>query len=330
LDTSVSDPSISSQSPSLNASFCHNITQLQDDIFQETKNLENIVHRSRHYYYEIKSKHQLGWEVPAGFHASSALQQKFRNFTSPRRSKSYTNILENSHTIDINVLSSFIEPALDNENTLESMSPFNLPSTTMSIHDTSNAPIHAPIIRSIDKVSSSLPNKISMSEDCIRSSVGFCRIDTLKRQFSTLYTNNVTIDATPMDAILDAGDLVTMRKKDRNTQPVSRPLHFGEIFHIDIVFGPEVSIGNIHYGLLFTDHFSRLMDIYPLQNLTTDIKKQMETFFAHIGIIPKRIISDFDTKLIGGQAREYLNSLLIHVNPAPSYRQDKNGLVERH
>jgi hypothetical protein len=56
----------------------------------------------------------------------------------------------------------------------------------------------------------------------------------------------------------------------------------------------------------------------------------MESFFAHIGIVPKRIVSDFDTKLIGGQAREYLNSLLIHVNAAPSNRQDKNGLAERH
>jgi hypothetical protein len=35
-------------------------------------------------------------------------------------------------------------------------------------------------------------------------------------------------------------------------------------------------------------------------------------------------------KLIGGKAREYLYSILIHVNAAPSHRQDKNGLVERH
>jgi hypothetical protein len=42
------------------------------------------------------------------------------------------------------------------------------------------------------------------------------------------------------------------------------------------------------------------------------------------------LISDFDTKLIGGRAREYLNSLKIHVNAAPANRQDKNGLAERH
>jgi hypothetical protein len=35
-------------------------------------------------------------------------------------------------------------------------------------------------------------------------------------------------------------------------------------------------------------------------------------------------------KLIGGKAREILNSLLVHVNAAPSYHQDKNGLAERH
>jgi hypothetical protein len=42
------------------------------------------------------------------------------------------------------------------------------------------------------------------------------------------------------------------------------------------------------------------------------------------------LISDFYTKLIGGPARDYLNSLLKHVNAIPSHRQDKNGLSERH
>jgi hypothetical protein len=37
-------------------------------------------------------------------------------------------------------------------------------------------------------------------------------------------------------------------------------------------------------------------------------------------MIPKCLISDFDTKLVGGQAREYLNSLLVQVNAAPFHR----------
>jgi hypothetical protein len=63
--------------------------------------------------------------------------------------------------------------------------------------------------------------------------------------------------------------------------------------------------------------------IYPLQNLTSDISQQMEAFFAQLGFSPKRLVSEFNTKLIGGQAREYLNSLQIHVNAAPAYHQDK-------
>lgn len=44
---------------------------------------------------------------------------------------------------------------------------------------------------------------------------------------------------------------------------------------MDILFGPEVAIGNIHYELLFTDRFRRMTYLYSLQNLTTDIKKQL-------------------------------------------------------
>jgi hypothetical protein len=67
--------------------------------------------------------------------------------------------------------------------------------------------------------------------------------------------------------------------------------------------------------------------LYPLQNLTSDIPCQLEAFFAHIGSVPKRLISDFDLKLIGGKARDYLNQLFIYVNAAPAYRQDKMVLL---
>jgi hypothetical protein len=53
-------------------------------------------------------------------------------------------------------------------------------------------------------------------------------------------------------------------------------------------------------------------------------------FFAHLGFLPKCLVSDFDTKLIGGKAREHLNGLRIHVNAALAHRQDRNGLAERH
>jgi hypothetical protein len=76
-------------------------------------------------------------------------------------------------------------------------------------------------------------------------------------------------------------------EKGQNTIPVSRSSQFGEVIHMDIVFGLEVAIGNMHYGLLFTDRFSWMTYLYPLQNVTTDIEKQIEAFFTHIDFYSK-------------------------------------------
>jgi hypothetical protein len=119
---------------------------------------------------------------------------------------------------------------------------------------------------------------------------------------NTLYQPMVSLDNAPPDAILDPGFYGTLRKKDRNSTPVLCPSNFGGVIHLDIMFGPSVSIGNVHHVLLCVDCFSRMSYLYPLQNLTSDIQKQLELFFAHIGIIPKCIISNFDTKLVGGKA----------------------------
>jgi hypothetical protein len=186
------------------------------------------------------------------------------------------------------------------------------------------------ILRCVDKPSSSLPSRITFSEDYLRASVRFCRIDTMKKCFPTLYQYAINLDNMPADAVSDMGDLATLRKTARNTSPVPRPERFRDIIHMDIVFGPSISLGNVHYGLLFTDRYSRMTYIYPLQNLSTDIRKQLEAFFAHLGFNPRRLITVFDTKLIGGKAREFLNSLKIYLNAATAYHQDKNGLAERH
>jgi len=71
----------------------------------------------------------------------------------------------------------------------------------------------------------------------------------VKKHFSTLYKDTLKLDNTPLDAILDPGDLATLHKKARNTTPTPRPAHFGDVMHMDIVFGPEVAIGNVHFGL---------------------------------------------------------------------------------
>jgi hypothetical protein len=80
----------------------------------------------------------------------------------------------------------------------------------------------------------------------------------IKSHLLDLYQDTVSLDNTPADDVLDVGDLATIRKTPHNTTPVPHPHSFGDVIHMDSVFGPNISIGNIHYGLLFTDHFSRM------------------------------------------------------------------------
>jgi hypothetical protein len=223
-------------------------------------------------------------EIPAGFRQQNTLQRQIRDLQlSNDSSSSLVNLLPQES----------VSMSVEDLSLLETVDePTSLPNDS--------SPVSVPILRRIDKPSSSLPAHVTYTEDFIRASVGFRRKDAMKANLRSLYQDTISLDILPPDAILDQGDFANLCKSPRNTTPVPRPSCFGDVMHMDTVFGPDTSLGNIHYGLLLTDRFSRMTYLYPLQNLTTDIPKQLEFFFAHIGMLPKRLISDFDTKLIGG------------------------------
>jgi hypothetical protein len=286
--------------------------------------LDNLLRELRKHYKDVRMWRQQGLTTPAGFCRSSNHQTQFIIHTPPRKSAA------KPPDPPIQLLSDLSTLSVDHSVETKLHNNRSTTATLDSVSTESDATPFIPIIHSVDKPSSSLPKNITMTEDLLRPCVGFRRIDLLKKNMSTLYQSTITLDTSTPDAVLEPGFYATIRKKDRNTAPVPRPHCFGDAVHLDIVYGPEISIRNIQYGLLCIDRFSRMTYLYPLQNLTGDIQKQLEAFFAHIGMVPKRIVTDFDTKLVGGTARAYPNSLLVHVNAAPSYRQDKNGLAERH
>jgi len=201
-------------SETLKDPFCRKITQFQEELSQETEHLDNILRNLRRYYKEVKSKRQLGLEVPAGFRSLSELQKTFQNFSPPRRSKSATN-LPSSDSLALHKISEIMDmtPVTDIPEQTTMMAAAQTSSddlvSDMPTCDSSHDSTHLPIIRSVDKVSSTLPIKIAMTEDYIKSCVGFRKVDTIKKFFSSLYTDNVILDNTPPDAILDSGDLAT-------------------------------------------------------------------------------------------------------------------------
>jgi hypothetical protein len=315
----------------INNIHCSHITQPSGLKPLSSEKDYNILFNLRQYYGKVKTKRQLSLDVPAGVRNANNFQRQVHDYhlgnmalsdISPLSEESDS--LSTSSPLQLSSVDTTHVPTLQESYVNETIAP------TPSLATDSSSTVHVPILRCADKPSTSLPSRITYIEDFIRASVGFRRIDTMKKFLTSLYKDTISLDTLPPDAVLDAGDLATMRKSSWNTNPVPRPSLFGSIIHTDIVFGPDVALGNIHYALLFTDRFSRMTYLYPLQNLTADIRKQLQAFFAHLGFTPDRLITDFDTKLIGGKAWEYLNSLMIHVNAAPANLQDRNGLAERH
>jgi hypothetical protein len=223
-------------------SFCSHLTTFQSELKDETTLLDNLLSSLKEYYHTVKTKRQLDLEVPAGFRRDTNHQRLLREYLRSSTSPPVTDIATSSEEADITIDP---QPIHTNSSSLDT---------------------HCPIVRVVDKASSSLPSTISMSEDFLRTCTGFRRLDTFKKYFTTLYQPTVKLDNTPADAVLDPAQFATMKKKNRNTIPVPRATYFGETIHFDIVFGPDISVGNIHYGLLFTDRFSRMSYVYPLQN----------------------------------------------------------------
>lgn len=240
------------------------VRQLQHEIGQqETRTLDNLLVNPWNYYKTIKTKRQLKMEVPAGF---CSLMQAQRQFTHGLLERKMDTLLECS---DSSISDAYLNHLSSDDETIITLN-------TSPHNDINPSSSYTPIIHSVEKPSSSLPSVMTLSEDFIRSSVGFRKIDTMKRHFSSLYQNSVKLDTTPADAVLDPGSFATMKKKSHSTTPVARPSSFADVIHMDVIFSPEISIGNIHYGLLFTDQYSRMTYLYSLHNLTSDIPKQLQ------------------------------------------------------
>ncbi|MFN9980811.1 MAG: hypothetical protein ACK53Y_12880, partial [bacterium] len=129
----------------------------------------------RRYYNEIKTKCQLNLDVPAGFRHLTSTQRHFTTKTPPRRSSTDQDSTQSSMSHPLNLCSS--------------LSSDDITVVTSNLTSTDSAPIPSsiptfiPILRSVDKPSSSLPDTISMSKDFIKACVGFRLIETLKKHF---------------------------------------------------------------------------------------------------------------------------------------------------
>ena len=176
---------------------------------------------------------------------------------------------------------------------------------------------------------SSRAKETSYTFDQLRRSFGFRNISKILPIIKATCKNNFHISTLDEEPIQDLGVTATVDKSKRNTTPIPLPEQFGDVIHMDIVFGSKSAINGIKYGLFLVDRATRYKTILPLKNLTTDILFQLQKFCQELGFVPKHFISDCDHKLFSLTIQQWLISNNSNVTVAPEGKQRQNGLCER-
>ena len=179
------------------------------------------------------------------------------------------------------------------------------------------------------KVHSSLPKRLSLPHDTLLQSIGFRRPEALLSNIKTIGLPTVIIqkDKNPE---LPLGATATLKAARRNTHPTELYPHYNEVWNIDIGYGPTVGIGGVKYTLMCIDRATKMRKIYGLKNLKGSLLEAMQQFILDCGSPPRRLRTDFDSKLFGGRIGKLLKKHNIDIKSAPPYRQHQNGLLERH
>ena len=136
---------------------CRNISSFDIELSKSPNILQSLCQ----YYTVIKTKRQLNLNVPAGYRSASDLQKQFRSFTPPRKARSGDHGTSSQANSSILSSSSLVESVAD----------------VSHLATDQTSPANVPILRCVDKLSSTLPSRITLTEDLIHASVGFRRIN---------------------------------------------------------------------------------------------------------------------------------------------------------
>eukprot|EP00957_Ditylum_brightwellii_P040256 3046289-Ditylum_brightwellii.AAC.1 len=77
---------------------------------------------------------------------------------------------------------------------------------------------------------------MSYSIETFQKAVGFCNVESVLKHMQTVSQPTLHITDTGKDPVRDPGEMATLPKSNRNTSPIPRTKHFGDIFHYNIVY----------------------------------------------------------------------------------------------
>jgi hypothetical protein len=98
------------------------------------------------------------------------------------------------------------------------------------------------------------------------------------------------------------GDYTTINNPPQG-KPIKKRRKFLDKVHLDIVFGDCMALGGFRYALVLVDVATRFTWVYGITSLlSTNIIGALVSFCVVAGKMPRKFHSDFDKKLMGGQA----------------------------
>ena len=209
--------------------------------------------------------------------------------------------------------------------TREKESP-TTPTQSPSSPPTSHVP---PPIRTIDKPQPVVAADRTVTIDDLRKLIGFRNAESLIPHLRDCFKPNFHLSTIDRDPVLNLGEVATIDKSKISRRPVPLPKHFGDVMHVDIGYGCNAGLSGIKYALFVVDRATRHKYIYPLKSLENDVIKAFQSLVKDIGFAPRKIVTDFDYKLMGNKITDYFTPQGTILECAPPRHQHKNGLVER-
>ena len=141
---------------------------------------------------------------------------------------------------------------------------------------------------------------------------------------------NFTISSKDREKILDLGEIATVPKSSSSKQPLPLPPQFGQIVHMDIIYGTVPAFDGVKYALFLVDRATRHRFILPMKSLKNDLLPTLQEFCRNIGFTPKRYVTNFDHKLMRRAVLGNFQDDEGHdtIESAPPRKQNQNGLAE--
>ena len=96
--------------------------------------------------------------------------------------------------------------------------------------------------------------------------------------------------------------------------------------HIDIGYGCNYGLNGVKYALFIVDRATRFKYIYPIKSLQDDVLAGFQSLVRDMGFTPRKIMTDFDHKLLGSKIQDFFRPLHTKIESDPPRMQHKNCL----